>query len=93
MIRDEVNDVQEKFEQGVELLFDDIPNKDQFLQFATAAWETFSEGKDLQGLSKEDIAVAFSDVLLTTAVNLKTKYAKYSDEKISNDPDSGGGGA
>ena len=81
MIRDEVNEVQEKFEAGVRLLFDDIPNKDQFLQFATAAWAAFVEGKDLKGLSKEDLYIAIPDVLMTTAIKLKAEFAKYSDEK------------
>lgn len=80
MIRDEVSQFQNEFEEFIRLFFDETAEKDQVFEIMTKAYDAFLEGKDLKGLSRKDLMLAAADVLLETTNNMKEEFIVYSDE-------------
>ena len=81
-IRNQVNEFQGTLETLLMLPLDDTADKEQFIEYATALWESFREGKDIADFEdKDDIWKGYLDALIETLANLKHKVIKYSDEE------------
>ena len=80
-VRTQVNEFQEKLQMLLELPLDETADKEQFVEYAKAAWESFVEGKDIAEFeNSEDIWKGYLDALIETVANLKHHLIKYSDE-------------